>query len=76
VTEADNLTKRFQNSTKNIDEAMERLTKGEGTAEDIELLRSVGLDISRNLQLTADGWKVVGLNIEEATALLKKYNSE
>ena len=76
VAEVDNLTKQFQKSNKNTDEAMKRLTEGTGTAEDINLLKSVGLDMSKNLHLTAEGWQVVGLNIEEATAQLKKYNAE
>ena len=65
VAEAANLTKTFQSQIVNAHAAADRLINGKGTAEDLALLQQAGIDLTNNIMLTAEGWKIIGMSAEE-----------
>ena len=69
------LTERIQKKMTSVTDVSKRMEEGTGTYEDVMALVNAGADISK-FQLTPEGWKATGEDIEEATQKLKEYNAE
>ena len=65
----------IKNSMKETVELIDRLESGKLSAEDLTALQNVGLDTSNRL-LTPDGYKVYGIDSQEARRALNQKNAE
>ena len=65
------LTERMQQKMASVTDVSKRMEEGTGTYEDVMALVEAGADISK-FQLTPEGWKATGEDIEEATQKIKR----